>query len=395
MIEQVTKNSATILWALGFRPFYLLAAIFALLAVPLWIASYTGWWQWGGYLQGLSWHSHEMVFGFAPAVICGFLLTAVRNWTGQPTLSGAGLAMLAALWVVARLAALTGPGLLAALLDSAFLPMLAVAIAIPIWRSKNVRNFKILVVLAGLSATNIVYHLAGLSLLPVGLSRVAITVALDIITILMAIVGGRVIPAFTANAVPSAKPRHIKSIEVLALGSLVLILAADSTGYWHSLTWSAWFTLLVLAAVAHGIRLWLWQPQRTMGNPLLWMLPVAYAWIPVSLALRALAQLSALPPAAAIHALTIGAISSLMVAMMARSALGHTGRNLRAGWVEISTFLLVQAAAIMRVAATLFPATFYRDAVVVSGILWSLAFGIFLLRYVAVLTRPRIDGRPG
>jgi uncharacterized protein involved in response to NO len=225
--------------------------------------------------------------------------------------------------------------------------------------------------------------------------RLALTAALDVFTILMAIVGGRVIPAFTANAVASAKPRHVKSVEIVALGSLVLILAADIMDYWFSLTSAAWVILLALAAVAHGIRLSLWQPHRTRHNPLLWMLPVAYGWIPISLAFRVLAQISVLPATAAVHALTLGAISGLMLAMMTRSALGHTGRDLRAGWTEISAFLLIQVAAVIRVGATLIPAEFYRGAVVFSGVMWSLAFAIFSLRYWPVLTRPRVDGRPG
>ena len=226
------------LWALGLRPFYLLAAMFALVAIPVWIASYVGLLQWSGYLQGPAWHSHEMVFGFAAAVMCGFLLTAVRNWTGQATLSGAGLAALATLWVMARLSAVTGPATLAAIIDSAFLPALAIAIAIPIRRSRNVRNYKILLVLAGLSAVNILYHLSWSGVLPGDITQLAIRIALDMITLLMAIVAGRVIPAFTANAVPEAHPRHNKSIEIVALGSLLLILAGDITGHWFSLGYS-------------------------------------------------------------------------------------------------------------------------------------------------------------
>jgi uncharacterized protein involved in response to NO len=388
------------LWALGLRPFYLLAAIFALAAVPVWLASYVGLLQWNGYLHGPAWHSHEMIFGFAAAVICGFLLTAVRNWTGQPTLSGAGLAALAALWLMARLAVLTGPAALAAIIDSAFLPALGIAVAIPIRRSRNVRNYKILLLLAALSAVNILYHLSWSGVLPGEISQLAIRVALDLITLLMAIVAGRVIPAFTANAVPSAHPRHNKGVEVVALGSLLLILVGDIAGPWASLGFSlrysgGWGLLLALAAVAHGIRLWLWEPQRTAHNPLLWMLPVAYSWIPISLALRAAGEFSGVPAAAAIHSLTLGAISSLMLAMMARSALGHTGRELRAGWIEISAFLLIQLAAFIRVAATLIPPVYYRDSVILSGTLWSLAFALFLSRYWGFLTRRRIDGRPG
>ena len=395
MTAPTEKPHKPVFLALGFRPFYLLAAIFAALALPLWIASYAGWLQWGGYLQGTNWHSHEMIFGFAPAVMAGFLLTAARNWTGQPTPTGAKLGMLASLWIMARVAAVTGPALVAAMLDAAFLPALGVVIALPIWRSRNVRNFKILLVLSLLTAANVAYHLSYLNWWPAEVMPLAITAALDVITILMAIIGGRVIPAFTANAVAAAQPRHIKSVEVAALGSLVLILTADILAYWRALAPQVWVILLVTAAVAHGIRLVLWQPQRTIHNMLLCMLPLAYVWIPVSLALRATVQVWGISAAAPTHALTIGAISSLMLAMMTRSALGHTGRNLSAGWAETSAFLLLQLAAVVRVGATFIPAPYYRDAVFTACILWLLAFTAFLLRYWAILTRPRIDGRPG
>lgn len=395
MNKPAEKYCNSIFLALGFRPFYLLAGMFALLAIPLWLASYMGLVQWSGYLRGMSWHSHEMIFGFAPAVMAGFLLTAVRNWTGQPTPSGAKLGVLAALWVLARVVNLTGPANVAVLLDAAFLPLLGLTVAIPIWRSRNVRNFKILGVLTILTVANMVYHLSYLHILPADFMRLALTAALDVFTILMAIVGGRVIPAFTANAVASARPRHVKSVEIVALGSLVLILAAGIVDYWFSLTSAAWVILLTLAAIAHGIRLGLWQPHHTRHKPLLWMLPVAYGWIPISLALRALAHISELPATAAVHALTVGAISGLMLAMMTRSALGHTGRDLTAGWAEISAFMLIQFAAVIRVGATLIPAEFYLGAVVFSGVLWALAFAIFSMRYWPYLTQPRIDGRPG
>jgi len=385
----------SILFALGFRPFYLLAALFAAWALPWWMASYSGALHLGGYLQGMNWHSHEMIFGFVPAVIAGFLLTAARNWTGQPTPSGAKLGMLAALWLVARVAAVTGPAPVAALLDMAFLPTLGVLVAIPVWRSRNVRNFKVLLVLSLLAAANIAYHLSYLNWLPAYVMPHALAAALDIVTILMAIIGGRVIPAFTANAVATAKPRHVKSVEVVALGSLVLILAADVWTIWQPLTSSAWAVLFALAAVAHGVRLVLWQPHRTLHNMLLCMLPAAYAWIPVSLALRAAGQVWGISPGAATHALTIGAIASLMMAMMTRSALGHTGRKLSAGWTETSAFLLLQFAAIVRVGATFVPGLYYSNAVITAGFLWLLAFATFLLRYWAILTRPRIDGKPG
>ncbi len=381
--------------ALGFRPFYLLAGIFAVLALPFWVAVYLGLLQPGGYLTGVAWHTHEMVFGFAPAVIAGFLLTAVRNWTGQPTPTGIGLAGLAVLWILARVLVFTGPSLVAIVADIAFLPALGVAVGIPILRSNNARNYKILVVLSLLTLANLVYHLAYSGVLPFSFARAATIAALDIITILMTVVGGRVIPAFTANADPGSKIRQLPMLEVASIVPLILIFVAGILGYWYALPSWAWLTLLVIAVLTQLSRWLLWKPQSTWRNPLLLMLPVAYLWIPLSLAMRAFAVAGTIPPAVAIHALTLGAISGLMLAMMMRSALGHTGRALTAGPFEICAFGLVQLAAITRLSAGFVQPAFYQGVMVLSGILLSLAFAVFLIRYAPMLYQKRIDGKAG
>lgn len=395
MNNQKSANTGPVFLALGFRPFYLLAGMYAFLALPIWIASYTGALHWGGHMQGMYWHIHEMIFGFAPAVMAGFLLTAVRNWTGLPTPSGGKLAALVGLWLAARVLNLTGPSLLAMLLDVAFLPALGLSIAIPIWRSNNRRNIKILAVLTVLALANLVWHLASMGVILPYFMNVSYITAIDIITILMAIVGGRVIPAFTANAIPGSHPRHIKWLEVVALGLLVLIVLGDVASAWHTIPVKLWFALLAVAALAHLARLSLWQPLKTRNNALMLMLPMAYLWIPISLLLRAAAQVSDLSPAAATHALTIGAMASLMMAMMTRSALGHSGRVLSAGWVEISVFWLLQTTAIIRVGAAFIPMVFYRNAMIVSALFWTLAFAIFVIGYWKILIQPRVDGKPG
>ncbi|MDH3274679.1 MAG: NnrS family protein [Gammaproteobacteria bacterium] len=393
--QQKNKPTAMALLALGFRPFYLLAAVFAIVAIPAWLVSYAGGDLAGNYLQGIAWHSHEMIFGFAAAVIAGFLLTAVRNWTGRPTPTGALLGGLVTLWLLARVLMLTGPANAAALIDILFLPALAIAIAIPIWAGRNVRNYKVLAVLGVLTLANVGYHLASSGSLPIGFGRVSMTAALDVISILIAIVGGRVVPAFIGNAVEEARPRHIKSVEIVSVGALIVILVAGVVKAWIAVAPIAFLIILVVAAVGQGVRLLLWQPFRARGNPLLWMLPVAYAWLPVSLALRALELQSIVPSGTAIHALTIGAIASLMMAMMMRSALGHSGRPLVAGLAEVGAFVLLQLSAIVRILAASIAPGAYREAMIVSGVLWTLAFAVFLWRYWPVLTRPRIDGRPG
>jgi uncharacterized protein involved in response to NO len=393
--QQKSKPTAMALLALGFRPFYLFAAVFAIVAVPAWLVSYAGADLAGNYLQGIAWHSHEMIFGFAAAVIAGFLLTAVRNWTGRPTPTGALLGGLATLWLLARVLMLTGPANVAALIDVLFLPALGVAVAIPIWASRNARNYKVLAVLSVLTLANVGYHLASSGSLPLEFGRVSMTAALDVISILIAIVGGRVIPAFIGNAVEGASPRHIRSVGFVSVGALLVILVAGVVKPWIAVSHNAWLIIFVVAAVGQGVRLLLWQPFRARGNPLLWMLPVAYAWLPISLALRALELQSMIPSGAAIHALTIGAIASLMMAMMMRSALGHSGRPLVAGLAEVGAFVLLQLSAIVRILAALVVPGAYREAMIVSGVLWTLAFAVFLWRYWPVLTRPRIDGRPG
>ncbi|HNP37626.1 MAG TPA: NnrS family protein [Woeseiaceae bacterium] len=383
------------LFAVGLRPFYALAGLFAFLAIPIWVANYVGLLRFDGYLISLFWHQHEMIFGFAVAVIAGFLLTAVRNWTGRATPTGGGLATLALVWLLARILALTGPAWPAAIVDLAFLPLLAVTIAIPIWRSQNRRNIKLLFVLAALTVANLVFHLAYNGVLPMQLTATSVSSALDIILILIAIMGGRVIPAFTANAVPAARPRRFLALEVVAIGSLLLVLAADVLAPAYRLPASVLAALYFVAALAHATRLWLWEPQLTIKNPLLLMLPMAYAWVPVTLLLRGLVPLDLAPSTAAAHALTLGAMTSLMLAMMMRSALGHTGRPLVAGIPELLAFFLMQTAAIVRVLATLINLEHYRFYIILSALIWTLAFAGFLWRYVPMLVYPRIDGKPG
>lgn len=378
--------------SLGFRPFYLLAAIFAAVAIPIWMGIYLGAISPGSYLNGFLWHSHEMVFGFAVAVISGFLLTAVRNWTGLATPSGGPLAALVVLWLLGRVLMLLGSPIVAAVADFLFLPALGLSVAIPISRSRNRRNFKVIIVVAGLAMTNLSFHLAQFGVLPGGVGRLSIIVALDIIVILIVVIGGRVIPAFIGNAVPSAKPRHILSVEVLVFGSLLLILAAEISTAWYAVPGWIWFGLFSVAAISNIVRLLLWDPFKTRHNTLLLMLPVAYAWIPVSLSLRAMAELPlGISTALGLHALTIGAIASLMVAMMTRSALGHTGRTLKAGYIEIGAFLLLQLAAIMRILPGFIWPQHYQLYLNSSVVLWSLAFGIFLFGYWTALTRVRVD----
>lgn len=381
------------LFKLGFRPFYLLAAVFAVVAIALWLVSFTGMAQFGGYLQGVFWHSHEMVFGFVAAVITGFLFTAVRNWTGLPAPTGASLGLIALVWVAGRVLPATGAAGLAVILDLLFLPLVTIGVAIPIFRSGNKRNYKVVALVAAMAILHFVLHLALGGELPSWWSRASLFAAMDVIAVLFAVVGGRVIPAFTRNAVQGSDPVHKQWLEVSAFGLLLVLAVATLAG--GGVVLSSWVLVILafLAAAAHAVRLAYWQPGVTLGNPLLWMMPVAYSWLPVALLLRGLSGLANVPPSAWIHALTAGAFTSLMMAMMMRSTLGHTGRELEASRADIFIFVMLQLAAISRVLAGI--VADYRAMTIIAGVFWIIAFAEFLIRYLPMLLGPRADGKPG
>ena len=382
-----------VLLHIGFRPFYLLAAVFAVLAMVVWLLAFTGMAYFGAYLQGVLWHSHEMVFGFGMAVVTGFLFTAVRNWTGRSTPSGWVLAAIAAVWIGARCFLLVGPASLGVILDVLFLPLVTISIAIPVFRSRNKRNYKVVAIVAALAILHFLFHLALSGTLPASLTRPALFAAVDVFVILFAVVGGRVIPAFTRNAVPGSNPVHRTWVEVSAFALLLLLAVTMLVGGGFAVP--AWLpiTLAFLAAAAHALRLALWQPALTFGNPLLWMMPVAYSWLPLALVLRGLSGLAIVAPGAWIHALTVGALTSLMIAMMMRSTLGHTGRALTASRADIVVFLLLQLGAIARMLSGIVGD--HRTMTIAAGLIWIAAFAGFLMRYAPMLLRRRVDGKPG
>ena len=377
------------LWNLGFRPFYLLASLFSAFSMLLWRAQFSGSLP-AAYLQGPVWHGHEMLFGYTTAVIAGFLLTAVRAWTNQPTPSGVPLMALAALWVCGRILMLTPFAMTAAVVNAAFPVAVAVAIGIPLWRSRNVRNYFFVGLLVLMGVLILAVHLAlqgRFELLP----HVGLQLALDVVLFIMAVMGGRVIPMFTNNGVPGADATRHALVEKFALGTVILLFAADLL----QLPQTVIAMMALIAALAQGVRLYLWKPWRTLATPLVWILHAAYAWIVVHLALRGLSGLELLAGPYATHALTVGAIGGLTLGMMTRTARGHTGRPLIADGFELTVFLLIQVAAVVRVFGGIASPGLYMVSVQLSVLLWAAAFGLYAVRYWPVLTRPRLDGKPG
>ena len=391
-----TAPASSALWNIGFRPFYLLASGFSALSVLLWAEQFSGFLPLG-YLAGPLWHAHEMLLGYAVAVIAGFLLTAVRAWTNQPTASGMPLMALAALWVCGRLLVLTPWTMSAAVVNTAFPLAVAVAIGIPLYRSRNERNYFFVGLLALMGVLIFALHamMQGAFSLPAPLDGLQgpglLQVELDLVLFIMAVIAGRVIPMFTNNGLPGTQASRRPLLETLALGSIIILFAADLLQASPSVI--ALITLL--AALAHALRLALWKPWRTRAAPLVWILHAAYAWIVVHLALRGLTGLQVLTGSYAAHALTVGAIGGMTLGMMVRTARGHTARPLIADRFEVAMFLLIQLAALVRVFGGIASPTLYLPSIQLSGLLWAAAFGLYAVRYWPVLTRPRLDGKPG
>jgi uncharacterized protein involved in response to NO len=356
----------------------------------LWVLEYGGWLP-VSYLEAPTRHGHEMLFGFALAVVAGFLFTAVRNWTNQPTPTGGWLAAIVLLWVAARVAMLTPYPLVAGALNAAFPVAVAIGIAIPLARSGNRRNYFFVPLLVGAGLAALALHLSAMGVLPWEVRTMSLEIGLDVVMFIISVVAGRVVPMFTNNAIPGAGATRDARVEKAALGGVLLVLAADV----FAVPPAVMMPLAVIVAIAQAWRLALWKPWRSTRTPLVWILHAAYAWIPIHLFLRALAAAELIPAQFAIHALTIGAIGGMTIGMMTRTARGHTGRQLQADRWEVACYGLVQVAAIVRVFGGLAWTQGYLWTIVVSGACWSLAYGIYAVRYWPILSRPRIDGRPG
>ncbi|MBT9550106.1 MAG: NnrS family protein [Hydrogenophaga sp.] len=379
---------------LGFRPFYLGAASFALLAVPLWVVLFLSRWNLTMALPPLLWHAHDMLFGFAIAVILGFLLTAVKAWTGLVTPRGAFLGALALLWLAARVAAVTGPYALYAVLDLALLPLVAAVLTRLLLRAGNRRNLPLAGMLMLLALANGVFHLGVIGALDVS-PLTPLHAALALIVMIECVIAGRVIPAFTMSATPGLKlqvrtPVERAALALTALALLLWVLAPASSG-WNMVGGLAFS----LAAVAQVGRLLQWRPAMTRHRPILWILHVSYAWIPFGLALLAAARFGWIGVSAGVHALAIGATAGLIIGMMTRTARGHTGRALQVSRPEITAYLLVMLAAAVRVLLPLAVPPWLPLALVISAAAWSVAFAIYLFIYTPWLLQTRFDGKDG
>jgi uncharacterized protein involved in response to NO len=382
-----------VLFALGFRPFFLLGGIFAVVLMVIWVPVFVGGAAFNTYYGQIEWHSHEMIFGYTVAVVTGFLFTAVRNWTGKETPTGNLLAGLAALWLLGRILPFV-PGAFAkpliAVIDLSLLPAVAFGIGLPLIRSGETRSLLFLPLLAVLWVGNLLVHAEILGYAS-HLARTGILLGVDVVVLLIVIMGGRVIPFFTERALPGAAMKRWPLVEWLAPVTVLLFLLAELA--LPDSRWSA--TCAALAACVNAVRLAGWYTHRYWRVPLLWVLHLGYGWIVIGFALKAASGFGYVPPQFTIHAFTVGGIGVLTLGMMARVSLGHTARPLTVGMAMIIAFVLVNLAALGRGLLPIFAPQWFSQLIAASGAFWMAAFLIFLFIYAPILTRPRIDGAPG
>ncbi len=387
-IPRYRPFAGPVLFAHGFRPFFLAAALWAPVALLLFLGLFLGWTRWPALADPIAWHHHELLFGFVAAAVAGFTLTAIPNWTGRLPLQGRPLMLLAGLWLAGRAAMLLAPALpawLVAVVDLAFLAALLIVAGREIVAGRNWRNLPIMLAIGLLLLAH------GLAHADSAVTGLAHRLAIAVIITLIALIGGRIIPSFTHNwllkqraaVLPVAFNRFDRAC--LLLTALALLAWAG----WPDGLATAW--LLAVAAVLNALRLARWQGWRTASNALLWMLHVSYAWVPLGLALLAASHwLPGFSPTAGIHALTAGAMAGMILAVMSRATLGHTGRALVAPPGLTLAYGLILVADLMRVLASVLNAA-YLPLLLVAALAWLAAFGLFLAVCGPMLLRPRLD----
>jgi uncharacterized protein involved in response to NO len=379
----------------GFRPFFFLGSLWAVVVVGLWIAAMTGSLTLPTAFDPLAWHRHEMLFGYLGAVVAGFLLTAIPNWTGRLPIAGSRLAALVALWMAARIAMLfaawTG-SMLALLLDVGFLLTLASLCAREVIAAGN-RNVPVVGAALLLGVAAAVDHAEALGWMAT--DGIGWKSGFALVLILVSLIGGRIIPSFTRNWLvkqghANGLPTQPSGFDLLTIGVTATALAAWAFGVGPSKT----AALLLVGAFLQLLRMARWKGYRTLADPLVFILHLSYAWLPVGLALLGASLLVPTQPASsALHALAAGAMASMTLAVMTRATLGHTGRDLHADLGTTLIYLLVTMGAALRVAAPWIPLD-YLMLIKVSGAMWGGAFLLFLALYGPKLLGPRPDGRP-
>ncbi|RKZ90252.1 MAG: NnrS family protein [Gammaproteobacteria bacterium] len=389
-IDEQAKQSFA-LFNLGFRPFFLLSALFAVILMAIWGLLYSNIIQLNTYYGFIDWHSHEMLFGYAAAVIAGFLLTAVRNWTNVDTISKTPLAVLAGIWLLARILPFTpAPGLLIAVVDVSFFFFLVLAVAHPIIKVKQWSNLIMVAILSAFMVADILVQSQHLGLMEGGVTA-GNSLALYSVLMIIQVLTGRVMPFFTRVVVPGTEVVERPLLEKVLLITLVLLALADVF-----LLNKLFISLLAgILFVAHFMRVAPWFSRPVLNIPILWVLYAGYLWLLIGFAMKVLVGFDLLTNNLVIHAWTVGVISITTYGMMARVSLGHTGREMIPSKLAVTGFYLLFLAAVIRVILPVFFMAQYVLLIELSSVLWVTAFILFTIVYLPVLTQPRIDGRAG
>lgn len=387
------KIFVTPLFNLGFRVFFALAGLSALLLILLWNAMFKGSLSVSNYFAPNEWHAHEMLLGYSVAVMAGFLLTAVKNWTGQPTATGDKLAGLCLLWLYGRLLPFYSgllPDSLIALVDFAFLPVLAYQVSQPIIKAKNYRNLIFIGILSLLAVGNGLIHAEKLGLM-ISSAATGLQLVIATIIVLILVIAGRVFPFFTERGLTGVLIIRKPLLDQLAVGSAALVFALQ---LFHISG-----ALLAIAALAAGIinsaRIACWYNGKIWYVPLLWVLYVGYGWLILGFLFTVLSAYAVISTSLALHAFTLGGIGILTLGMMARVSLGHTGRVLKASNAIALAFVLLNVAAVFRVLLPMALPDWYNGLMYATTLSWLAAFALFVFVYAPILTTARADGQDG
>lgn len=386
-----------VIFAYGFRPFFLLAGLHAAGSISAWL------WLLPRGATPISsvpaqlWHGHEMIFGFIAAAIAGFLLTAVPSWTGERGFAGRPLIVLTALWLAGRVAFSIGdavPFVVLVIAELAFIPGVIMLLAPSLMRSSN-RNWPMLLVLFAFWCGDAVFAWAAFSG-QIDLAGHALRGSLNVVLILITIIGGRIIPAFTGNVLRArgvvVTMRSPRSLELAVIALTVGYVLADIAAPFSKVTGG----IAAAAAIAHFLRLSRWHGLRSWREPIVWILHAGYAWLPIGLALKAVFVLAGASWAAHWqHALGAGAAATMIMAVMTRASLGHTGRPLRVARMIVVAYAMLVVSVFLRVFGASVLQLQYASTITIAGALWILAFVFYSGIYVPILTRPRADGKPG
>tara|TARA_R110001583_G_scaffold191_2_gene1814 strand:- start:152 stop:1357 length:1206 start_codon:yes stop_codon:yes gene_type:complete len=388
-----TANKPIAFFEFAFRPLFLFAVIFSMFSLLIWNGILTGNLTISLFGGSLWWHIHEMLFAFAATVIVGFLLTAVQNWSGVRSLHGKGLAALVILWVLARFAFFLPnqlPEQLIIALDVAFLPLSTLALALPIIKTKLWKNLLFIPILLIMATTNLLLHYSAITNDPFLMAQAATFMVL-LITLVMCIMGGRVFPMFTANGTQTPRVDAIPLLEKLSLISIIItiVVAALATSTLVDVPAAIVAVLFISTSLIHAIRVYRWKFSVTLSTPLVWSLHISYWCIAIGLLMFGLSQITYLVThSQAIHTLTVGAMATMILSMISRVSLGHTGRIIKVGKTMSIAFIAIVLAFVVRVFGLYFIAN-YSHVLTLAVTLWVIGFGCFVIVYTPILLGPK------